>query len=157
MPRYVSLGELPRKHHIQFRKPDGGLYAEQLFSTRGFSGPMSTLYHINLPTEVASWEDRGSVQPQYLEHEPLRHRHLKTAKLKPCGDAITGRIPLMGNQDVEWNQVLVADQMDYYYKNADGDECLFIHDGDGTMESLFGTVHFKKGDYLVVPRGTIYT
>ncbi len=156
MPRYVRLGELPRKHHIQFRKPDGGLYAEQLFSTRGFSGPMSTLYHFNLPTEVASWEDRGSVRPTYLEDEPLRHRHLKTARLKPCGDAITGRIPLMGNNDVEWNQVIAADQMDYYYKNADGDECLFVHDGDGEMESLFGSISFKKGDYLVIPRGTIY-
>ncbi|HTQ12111.1 MAG TPA: homogentisate 1,2-dioxygenase [Fimbriimonadaceae bacterium] len=156
MPRYVRLGELPRKHHIQFRKPDGGLYAEQLFSTRGFSGPMSTLYHINLPTEVGAWEDRGSVRPHYLEDEPLRHRHLKTSRLKPCGDAVSGRLALMGNQDVEWNQVFVAEQMDSYYKNADGDECLFIHDGDGTMESLFGTIHFKKGDYLVIPRGTIY-
>lgn len=156
MPRYVHLGELPRKHHIQFRKPDGGLYAEQLFSTRGFSGPMSTLYHINLPTEVASWEDRGSVRPVYLDDEPLRHRHLKTRLLEPRGDAVSGRIVLMGNNDVEWNQVYIADQMDYYYKNADGDECLFIHDGDGEMESLFGTVHFKKGDYIVIPRGTIY-
>src|SRR5689334_19705814 len=98
MPRYVRLGNLPRKRHIQFRKPDGGLYAEQLFSTRGFSGPMSTLYHINLPTEVAGWEDKGDVTPKFLDDEPLRHRHLKTKLLKPCGDAIDGRIDMMGNQ-----------------------------------------------------------
>lgn len=156
MPRYVRLGELPPKHHTQFRKPDGGLYAEQLFSTRGFSGPMSTLYHINLPTEVAGWEDRGEAHTKFLADEPLRHRHLRTNKLKPCGDAIDGRIPLMGNQDVLWYQACVADQMDYYYKNAEGDELLFIHDGSGHMESLFGTVDFKPGDYLVIPRGTIY-
>jgi homogentisate 1,2-dioxygenase len=154
--RYVALGDLPRKHHIQFRRPSGELYHEQLFSTMGFSGPMSTMYHINAPTEVSNWEDRGSVQPRYLDDEPLRHRHLKTAKLTPCGDAVSGRIPLMGNKDVEWNQVLVADQMDTYYKNADGDEVLFIHDGSGHMESMFGTVHFKPGDYIVVPRGTVY-
>ncbi len=156
MSRYVRLGELPRRRHTQFRRPDGGLYAEQLFSTRGFSGPMSTLYHRNLPTEVSGWEDRGSIAPVYLEDEPLRHRHLKTKALKPCGDAISGRIPLMGNNDVIWNQVCAAEQMQTYYKNADGDECLFIHDGAGTLESLFGSIEFKPGDYLVIPRGTIY-
>lgn len=156
MPRYVQLGEVPRKHHIQFRQPNGDLYAEQVFSTRGFSGPMSTLYHVNLPTEVSGWEDRGSIKPLYLEDEPLRHRHLKTRRLKPCGDAITGRIALMGNNDLEWHQAVVAEQMDTYYKNADGDECLFVHDGSGTLESLFGTLSFKPGDYLVIPRGTVY-
>ncbi len=156
MPRYHRLGTLPHKHHTQFRKSDGGLYTEQLFSTRGFSGPMSTLYHVNMPTEVSGWEDRGSVSPVYVPEEPLRHRHLKTHRLKPCGDAISGRVTLMGNQDLTWSQAVVADQMDTYYKNADGDECLFIHDGSGTMESLFGAITFKPGDYLVIPRGTIY-
>jgi homogentisate 1,2-dioxygenase len=154
--RYVRLGELPKKHHIQFRKPDGGLYTEQLFSTHGFSSVMSTLYHINQPTEVGGWEDLGSIAPKYLEDEPLRHRHLKTRLGKPEGDAVTGRKCLMGNSDLEWNQVYVAEQMEHYFKNADGDECLFIHDGSGTLESMFGNVAFKPGDYLVIPRGTIY-
>ena len=156
MPRYHQLGHVPNKHHIQYRKPDGGLYTEQLFSTRGFSGPLSTLYHINQPTEVMGWEDMGSVAPTYLEDEPLRHRHLLTSRLAPHGDAISGRIPMMGNPDVEWHQVNVAEQMTTFYKNADGDECLFIHDGEGELESLFGTVIFRPGDYLVIPRGTIY-
>jgi homogentisate 1,2-dioxygenase len=156
MPRYVRLGELPAKHHIQFRQPDGSLYSEQLFSTRGFSGPLSTLYHVNLPTEVSGWEDKGPAETELLPDEPLRHRHLKTAQLKPCGDAVDGRITLMGNQDVTWSHAHVADQMDYFYKNAEGDELLFIHNGSGQMESLFGTVTFRPGDYLVVPRGTIY-
>ena len=156
MSRYVRLGELPRRRHTQFRRPDGGLYAEQVFSTRGFSGPMSTLYHRNLPTEVSKWEDMGSIAPAYIEDEPLRHRHLRTKSLKPCGDAVSGRIPLMGNQDVIWHQACVAEQMSTFYKNADGDECLFMHDGEGTLESLFGSVEFIAGDYLVIPRGTIY-
>ena len=156
MPRYVSLGELPHKHHTQFRKPDGGLYTEQLFSTRGFSGPMSTLYHVHQPTEVDGFEDRGSVSPTYLDDEPLRHRHLRTRQMSPFGDAISGRIPLMGNQDVVWNQVVVAEQMETFYKNADGDECLFVHDAGGTLESIFGNLEFFPGDYLVIPRGTVY-
>lgn len=156
MPRYHALGQLPRKHHIAFRKPDGGLYAEQLFSTEGFSGPMSTLYHINLPTEVSGWEDFGSVKPVYLEDEALRHRHLKTRKMEPKGCAVTGRVCLMGNNDCQWDQVVVAEQMKWYYKNSDGDEILYIHDGEGYMESMFGTLNFKKGDYVVIPKGCIY-
>jgi len=156
MPRYVSLGQLPKQRHIQFRKPDGGLYAEQLFGTRGFSGPMSLMYHINLPTEVKSWEDRGSCKPEFLADEPLRHRHLRTKRMSPSGDAVTGRICLLGNSDVYWHQAFVAEQMDYYYKNADADECLFIHDGEGELQSMFGTVPFRPGDYLVIPKGIIY-
>ena len=95
--RYHRLGNVPRKHHIQFRKPDGGLYAEELFSTIGFSGPMATMYHINLPTEVSGWEDRGSIKIEYLEDEPLRHRHLRTKLMKPCGDAVSGRVALLGD------------------------------------------------------------
>jgi homogentisate 1,2-dioxygenase len=114
------------------------------------------MYHINQPTEVSGWEDRGSVAVRYMEDEPLRHRHLKTARMKPCGDFVSGRIPLMGNQDVVWSQAFVAEPFEGFYKNADGDECLFIHDGSGTMESIFGTLDFRPGDYLVIPRGTIF-
>lgn len=156
MPRYHRLGEIPRKHHTVFRKPDGGLFAEQLYSTEGFSGPMSALYHYNLPTEVSGWEDQGSIKPTYLEDEALRHRHLKTMKLPARGSAVTGRVSLMGNVDCEWNQVHVADQMEWFYKNSDGYEVLYMHDGTGTMESLFGSIEFKKGDYLVIPKGCIY-
>lgn len=156
MPRYVQLGQLPQKHHVQFRKPDGGLFTEQVFGTRGFSGPMSTLYHVHQPTEVSSFEDRGSVAPVYLPDEPLRHRHLLTAKMPPRGDFVSGRVLLLGNQDVTWSQAVVAEPFEGYYKNADGDECLFIHDGEGELQSMFGTVPFRPGDYLVVPRGVTY-
>ncbi len=154
--RYHRLGELPKTHHIQFRKPDGSLYAEELFSTRGFSGPMSTLYYHYRPTEVKSWEDKGPAKPEFLEDEPLRHRHLRTKEMKACCDAITGRMPLMGNQDVLWSQVKAAEQMQAFYKNAENDECIFVHDGEGTLRSMFGNVEFVPGDYLVIPRGTIW-
>ena len=156
MYRYVRLGKLPRKKHIQFRQPDGSLYAEQMFSTRGFDGPLSTMYHINLPTECKAWEDKGPCEPSYLKAEPLRHRHLKTSGIEPHGDAVTGRVPLMGNADVIWNHVNASEQMERYYKNAEMDEVIFVHDGTGTLESMYGDVEIREGDYLVIPRGTIY-
>jgi homogentisate 1,2-dioxygenase len=156
MPRYVRLGELPQRRHIQFRSPEGDLYPEELHSTRGFSGPYSILHHIHIPTEVQAWEDLGPVQPHFLEHEPLRHRHLRTCRLNAKGDAVTGRVPLMGNQDVVWYQVKAAEPMNAFYKNAEGDECIFVHDGSGKLESIFGTIEVRPGDYLVIPRGTIW-
>lgn len=156
MPRYHALGQLPRKHHIQFRKPDGSLYEEELLSTRGFDGPMTTMYYHYRPTEVSSWEDMGSVKVEFLEDEPLRHRHVKTARMKPHGNAITGRVPLFGNHEVIWFQALVNEPMPWFYKNAEGDECLFIHDGSGKLISNLGVVDFKPGDYLVIPRGIIW-
>ncbi len=158
MIRYHRLGELPRKKHIQFRKPDGGLYAEQLFSTHGFDGPMSTMYHLNLPTTVSRWEDMGSVKVEYLADEPLRHRHLVTGRMSAAGDFVSGRRALMGNQDLVWSQALVAEPMKAgrFYKNAEADEILFVHDGTGTLHSMYGDVAVRAGDYVVVPRGTIY-
>jgi len=156
MYRYHRLGNIPSKKHVQFRKEDGSLFSEQLFSTHGFDGPMTTMYHINLPTEVSDWEDMGEVKPHYLEDEPLRHRHLKTSRMVPMGDAITGRIPLMGNQDLVWSQVYAANPMEHFYKNAEADEIVFVHDGSGTLESMYGDITVRPGDYLAIPRGTIW-
>ena len=154
--RYLHLGEIPAKKHVRYEKPDGGLYTEQVFSTRGFSGPLSTLYHRNAPTEVSGFEDVGSVEPKYAETHAVQHRHLKTGALPPCGDAISGRRLLMGNADLEWHQLNVAEPMPTLYKNADGDELLFVHDGRGTLSTLFGELDFGPGDYLLIPRGTIW-
>ncbi len=156
MPRYVQLGQVPQKRHTVFRRPDGGLYSEQLLGVHGFAGMQSIAYHINMPTRVAKWEPKGSVSPAYLEHEPLRHRHLKTKLMTPKGDPITGRIALMGNSDVIWQQAWASEPMEYFYKNADGDDLIFMHDGSGVLESMYGDVPYGPGDYLVIPRGTIY-
>lgn len=158
MIRYHALGKLPAKKHIQFRDESGKLYAEQLFSTHGFSGPMSTMYHINLPTEVKAWSDMGSVKPVYLDDEPLRHRHLVTNRMEPTGNFVTGRRVLMGNNDCTWAQVWVKEPMpeNQFFKNAEADEVLFIHDGSGTLETMYGNVEIRKQDYLYIPRGTIY-
>jgi len=100
MPFYVSRGQVPHKRHVQFRKPDGGLYREQVMGTRGFSGIQSILYHINPPTAVLRVEDLGPVVHEYEEEGALRHRHFRTAPIEPGGDIVTGRRLLMGNSDV---------------------------------------------------------
>jgi len=156
MARYHKLGNLPKTRHIQFRQPNGTLYAEELFSTHGFSGPCALMYHIHLPTEVHGWEDLGPSAPTFLVDEALRHRHLRTKRLSPKGNAVTGRIPMMGNVDVIWNNFMVAEQMEHFFKNAEADEIHFIHDGSGVLETMFGDVPFQPHDYLVIPRGTIW-
>ncbi|MEM7629783.1 MAG: homogentisate 1,2-dioxygenase domain-containing protein [Planctomycetota bacterium] len=156
MPYYTKLGNLPNKRHVQFRRPDGALYSEELFGTEGFVGPTSTLYHIHPPTQVSGWETMYTTKPEYVEQTVMRMRHAKTQGMPPKGDPVTGRIVLYGNSDVEMSICSPAEAMDYHFKNGQGDECLFIHYGSGTLYTMFGTVTFGKKDYLVIPKGTIY-
>jgi len=156
MAYYTKLGQLPKKRHVQFRRPDGALYSEELFGTEGFVGPTSTLYHIHPPTQVTGWKTLYKTVPEYVETDVMRMRHLKTANMPPKGDPVTGRVIVLGNQDVEMALCTPAEQMDYHFKNGQGDECLFIHYGSGTAYTMFGTLHFGKKDYLVIPKGTIY-
>lgn len=156
MPRYVQLGQIPPKRHTQFRKPDGSLYAEQVFGTKGFSGIASILYHAHLPTQAADFAPVCDARPELLPEEPLRHRHLRTRGFAASGDPISGRSALLVNDDVSLGLCRPVEPMEYFYKNADGDDLLFVHEGTGRLETLFGTLPYREGDYLIVPRGTIY-
>jgi homogentisate 1,2-dioxygenase len=156
MPFYMKLGQLPPKRHVQFRRPDGALYSEELFGTEGFVGPTSTMYHIHPPTQVTGWTAMYSTKPEYQEREVMRMRHLKTMPRKPKGDPITGRVVLFGNVDCEMAICVPAEAMNYHYKNAMGDECLFIHFGSGTIHSLLGTLRFGPKDYIIMPKGVTY-
>ncbi|MCE2654566.1 MAG: homogentisate 1,2-dioxygenase [Planctomycetaceae bacterium] len=156
MPFYTRLGEIPRKRHVQFRRPDGKLYSEEVFGTEGFVGPTSTLYHINPPTQVHGWKPLYSTKVQYVEEQIMRMRHVKTSPMKPSGDPVTGRVVLFGNADCEMAVCLPRQQMNYHYKNGQGDECLFIHYGSGTCYTMFGTLKFGPKDYIIIPKGTIY-
>lgn len=156
MPRYVRLGAVPAKRHTQFRQPDGSLYAEEVFGNEGFSGISSLLYHKHLPTGVTDFKALQSDTPELLADESLSHLHLKTWGLCAAGDPITGRVPLLTNSDVTIGLCLPTEPMDYFYKNADGDDLLYVHCGKGLLETQFGTLTFREGDYLVIPRGTIY-
>lgn len=157
MPHYFRLGQLPHKRHTQFRKPDGSLYSEQLFSTEGFSNDYSLLYHVHPPTQIIKSSEPVNIQPTIAEERMLKHRSFEGFNIKPQKDWLQSRRPVLVNNDCHIS--LAAPQegiKDYYFKNADADEVLFIHEGKGTLRTMYGEIPFSYGDYLVVPRGTIY-
>jgi len=157
MPYYHKLGNIPHKRHTQFHKPDGGLYSEQLFSTEGFSNDYSLLYHCHPPTEIIRTDTPYDVSPKIAEEKMLRHRSFEGFKIIPQKDFLQSRKIVLVNNDC--NIVLAAPQesmKDYFYKNADADEIIFVHEGNGVLKTMYGILHFGYGDYLVIPRGTIY-
>ena len=157
MPSYHTLGQVPHKRHTQFRKPDGGLYAEELFSTEGFSSDSSLLYHVFPPTDIIQVGDPYSVEPVVAEEKMLKHRSFQGFKVLPEKDYLSSRKAVLVNSDV--HIVLAAPQAgtgDYFFKNADADEVLFIHEGSGVLKTPYGALPFAYGDYLVIPRGTVY-
>jgi homogentisate 1,2-dioxygenase len=156
MPFYHRLGNIPHKRHVQFRKPDGSLYSEQVMGTKGFSGVESILYHHYPPTAIVAVEDLGKVEIPLEEEGALRHRHLKTAQVQPGGDPISGRRMLLVNSDVRMGVVQPTEEQTYFYRNGEGDEVLFVHEGEGVLETSFGNLPYRRGDYLVIPIGTTY-
>lgn len=156
MTYYYRLGKLPHKRHTQFRQPDGSLYHEELMGIHGFSGVQSILYHIRPPTRVRHMEMVCRLEIAYEDVGPLRHRHIRTANINSRGDAIEARIPLMGNNDVVMYTARPDAPMNYWYKHAQGDDVLFIHDGRGVLETQFGVLRYRPGDYLVVPTGVMW-
>ena len=157
MAHYHSLGNIPHKRHTQFRKPDGELYSEQLFSTEGFSNDYSLLYHIYPPTEIIKTDEPINVQPEVAEERMLKHRSLEGFNIKPEKDYLQSRKAVLVNSDC--HIVLAAPQQsmaNYFYKNADADELIFVHEGSGILKTQYGNIEFAYGDYLVVPRGTIH-
>jgi homogentisate 1,2-dioxygenase len=157
VPSYVRAGSVPHKRHIQFRRPDGGLYAEELFSTKGFESVYSLLYHLRPPTatlEVKAW-DRPV--PALIANDPLRNRHFKTQQVHAAGgDAIDSRRVVLGNHDLVISVAQADRPMEYFYRNTGGDELLFIHRGAGVIETQFGELAYRANDYVVIPTGTTY-
>jgi homogentisate 1,2-dioxygenase len=157
MPHYFRLGQVPHKRHTQFRKPDGSLYSEQLFSTEGFSNDYSLLYHVHPPTQIIGSSEPISVQPNIAEEKMLKHRSFEGFNIKPQKDWLQSRRPVLVNNDCHISLAAPQEGVnDYYFKNADADEAIFIHEGKGTLKTMYGDLPFAYGDYLVVPRGTIY-
>lgn len=158
MSYYYKLGEIPRKRHTQFRQPDGSLYKEELVSSEGFSGVYSNLYHKNAPTRIIRVEEPVAMPIIKSDDYKLSPVHLKTSTAQTRnGDPISGRVPLMFNNDLVMGICLpLFAETDYFYKNGEADEILFIHEGRGELVSQFGVLPFEPGDYIVIPRTTIY-
>lgn len=156
MPFYHQSGQIPHKRHTQFRKPDGGLYREELMGLEGFSSLQSILYHHYLPPRVLKVEDLGSLAPEYVDFGPIRHRAFATLGAPSGGDPQTARRLLLGNRDVTLSLSCPAHSMDYYYRNAQAYETWFVHEGSGLLRSQFGSLPFRPGDYLVIPFGVTW-
>lgn len=157
MPFYHKLGKIPHKRHTVFRKPDGTLYHEQLFGTIGFSGMSSLLYHEHPPTMVSKLGESIDVSPKVAVTHNMKALNLNGFSVAPSDDFLEGRVPVLTNNDC--TIVLAAPKKsmtDYFYKNADSDEVIFIHEGEGKLKTLLGNIPFSYGDYLVIPRGMIY-
>lgn len=156
MPYYRQVGEIPRKRHTQFRKPDGSLYAEELMGAEGFSSDSALLYHHHLPTAIVASERHDPPAWSRSPNLPLLPRHFKTHKLDASGgDAVTGRQHLLANDDCRISYA-VADRPSPLYRNAIGDECLYVESGRARFESVFGAFDIGQGDYVVVPTSTTY-
>lgn len=156
MPFYYKLGKVPEKRHTQFKRPDGVLYREQLMSTKGFSDMYSLVYHHNSPTQVSRVEKVRDVVLEAEEQGPLKHRHFFTNPIERGGDPIESRTPLLFNDDVVMSISKPTEPMGYFYRNGEADEVLFVHEGEGKLETIFGVLPYRKGDYLVIPMGTTY-
>jgi homogentisate 1,2-dioxygenase len=157
MPIYHKLGEIPRKRHTQFRKPNGDLYYEQLFGTVGFDGMSTNMYHEQRPTQVKEIRKQYSVAPKIANANNIQSYKLRGFEVAPQDDFLESRKIVLTNSDC--HIVLAAPRKsttDYFYKNTDSDEVIFIHKGTGKLRTMLGNLTFSYGDYLVVPRGMIY-
>jgi homogentisate 1,2-dioxygenase len=160
MPRYLSLGSIPKKRHTAHRTQPGyrdeGIYYEEVVSTQGFSRAYSIVYHLRPPTRVKRVEPAGSWAVDRVEQPALRHHHLKSGGLPAADDAVTGRVPLLTNNEVTLSRCRPAHPQAELYRNAVADEVLFVHKGAGVLRTHFGTLPFRPFDYVVIPRCTTY-
>ena len=157
MPFYHKLGNIPHKRHTVFKKPDGGYYYEELFGTIGFDGMSSLLYHCHRPTQVKEVLESIDVTPEIAVEKNMKAYALNGFQVPPKDDFLESRVTVLMNNDC--HIVLAAPKkslIQYFYKNADCDELIFVHKGSGKLRTLLGNIQFGYGDYLMIPRGMIY-
>jgi len=157
MPLYHKLGSIPQKRHTVFKKKDGSLHYEQLFGTIGFDGMSSLMYHLHRPTMVKEVGTTIDISPKAAVAHNIKSRLLKGFEVRTEEDFLESRKIVLFNSDVNVSLAAPKKSMtEYFYKNADADELLFVHKGKGTLKTLLGEIPFEYGDYLLIPRGMIY-
>src|SRR4051795_10250652 len=156
MAHYRAVGDVPPKRHTQHRDPDGRLYREELMGEEGFSSDSSLLYHRGVPSAIVGsevWELAGQTR---TPNHPLKPRHLKLHELSTDKDPVSGRRMVLGNNDVRIGYVVTGVDPSPYYRNAIGDECVYVESGSGTVETVLGVLSYRAGDYVIVPRATTH-
>ncbi|MTI31796.1 homogentisate 1,2-dioxygenase [Xanthovirga aplysinae] len=157
MPRYHTLGKIPHKRHTTFRKEDGSLFQEELFGTAGFAGMSSLLYHHYPPTMVREFGEPQNVRPKVALEDNMKALSFKGFSIESEKDYLRSRRTLFVNNDLHIGLAAPKEfSKDYFYKNADADEMLFVHQGSGLLRTPYGSIEFNYGDYLIIPRGTVY-
>jgi homogentisate 1,2-dioxygenase len=157
MPQYHKQGSIPRKRHTQFRNEEGKLYSEELVSTHGFSNIYSLIYHCHPPTMVKSLGEPFSREPKIVAQRFLKHQSFLGFNIQPEDDYIESKKAVLINNDLHISLAAPRKSItDYYLKNADADEVIFVHKGSGILKTIYGDIEFGYGDYLVIPRGTIF-
>ena len=156
MAYYRRLGEVPGKRHTQLRDPEGRLYREELMGEEGFSSDSSLLYHRGVPSALVATDVWELSDQARTPNHPLAPRHLRLHELETGPDAVTGRRLVLGNNDVRISYVVTGVEASPLYRNAIGDECVFVEAGSGVVETVFGAVSYRAGDYVVVPRATTH-
>lgn len=154
--RYHQSGNIPPKRHTIFKSPEDKFYYEQLFGTEGFHGISSLLYHIHRPTQIKSIGEPKDVTPKIAVEKNITPRMFKGMNVTPENDFLDSRKILLMNNDLKMGLAKPRNSMDYFYKNAECDELLYVHNGAGILKTFVGDLEFVTGDYLIIPRGTIY-
>lgn len=156
MPFYHALGSIPRKRHVVFRRPDGGLYAEELMGHEGFVGTSSLLYHVHPPTTVKSARKVRDIRWEADDDTSLRHRHFLTSRNRKGGSATLDRTPLLFNSDIGMLYVEPDRNDTHFYRNSQADECIYVVEGKGTLETVFGDLPYVPGDYVTIHRNILH-
>ncbi|MBK6365475.1 MAG: homogentisate 1,2-dioxygenase [Saprospiraceae bacterium] len=156
MPFYHQLGHLPEKRHIVFRQPSGALYQEELVGTQGFSGLSSLVYHVFPPTKVKQKDKPYSILPKIAVQNGLEAMSFQGFNIQPEKDYIKSRKTLFVNAAMHIGLAAPQKSTPYFFKNADADEMIFVHKGSGVVKTMYGDLPFKYGDYIIIPRGTVY-
>ncbi len=154
--RYHSSGNIPQKRHTVFKSTEDNFYYEQLFGTEGFHGISSLLYHIHRPTQIMEVKLYKNATPQIAVAKNIQPRMFKGKDVTPEDDFLESRKILMLNNDLKLGLAKPRKSSDYFYKNAHMDELFFVHEGKGVLKTFVGDLEFGVGDYLIIPRGTIY-
>lgn len=156
MPIYHTLGNIPPKRHIAFPKAGGGIHSEQLMGHEGFVGTSSLLYHLHPPTTIQSVRRVCEMKWEEDPDQTLRHRHFLTSRIRPGGSPTMDRTPLLFNSDIAMSYVIPDQEDEHFYRNAQADEVVYVARGTGVLQSQFGDLPFREGDYVVIHRGIMH-